>query len=84
MVDNLSENYRVNIFFTSGKSLGFVNVDLTSTVCNQLSTDIRAVIDGYKSRTCHEVMKITEGKATYYINIYEIACIEILSRKKEQ
>ncbi len=73
--------YRVNIYFTTGKSLGFIGVDLDSKVCDQLSTDIRNVISCFESRVSNDVIKISDGHAMYYVNIYEIAYIEVLKRK---
>lgn len=72
--------YRVNIYFTTGKSLGFIKIDLDSKVCDQLSTDIRNIISCFESRASNDVVKVSDGNAMYYINIYEIAYIEVLKR----
>ena len=75
--------YRVNFYFTNGKSLGFIKVDLDSKYeqCDKRSQNIRNAIDAFNLRD-KDTMILEDNNASYMINIYEIAYIEVLRRTK--
>lgn len=81
----MASTHRVNIYFTNGKSLGFVNIDLDSdySKCDELSQDIRDAIEIFDTRN-QDTITIEDNNAEYYINTYEIAYIEILRRNKDK
>ena len=72
--------YRVNIYFSNGKSLGFIDIDLDSDKPEDTtSIELRKLINVYNERY-QEVVQVHSGKALYYIDIYQISLIEVIKR----
>ena len=78
--------YRVNIYFTNGKSLGFVNIYMDDEkTTDETTLQIKKLIQTYEDRQkqLQEVVKIHSGKAEYYIDTYQISLIEIIKNIKK-
>lgn len=74
-----TELCRVNIYFVNGKSLGFINIDLKSENPESiLSKQLQDVIEAFSNRETKDALMIEDGRAIYYIDIYQIAYIEVL------
>ena len=74
--------YRVNFYFTNGKSVGFINISIDTKYeeSDALSQDVRDAIIAFNERN-KDTVCVRDKNATYYLNTYEIAYIEILRRE---
>lgn len=77
-----SITYRVNFYFTNGKSVGFINISMDTKYeeADSLSQKVRDAINAFNERN-KDTVCIQDKNATYYLNTYEIAYIEILRRE---
>ena len=86
IIANAAVTYRVNIYFSNGKSLGFVNIYMDDeNTTDETTLQIKKLIKVYEERQkqLQEVIKIHSGKAVYHIDIYQISLIEIIKNIKK-
>lgn len=87
MYTNTPNMYRVYIYFISGKSLGFLNIDLDSSNTTMISTtsaDIRMLIDMFSHRSTSSNFNAVctiRDKAMYYMSLKDITHIEVIPSK---